>query len=352
MNNLRELTRIVANGTNLKWEESASAAHLLAAPDVSLSDKQNFLIALTEKGETSVEVGAFAAVFRELAIDPGVDAWAPRAIDVCGTGGDGAHTFNISTAVSFIVAAAGVPVFKHGNRSITSKCGSADLMEALGFRLEAPHDQLRESLEVLNFCFFFAPAFHPAFKEIMPVRKALAESGRRSVFNLLGPLINPGRPAFQLMGVFSEHWVQPIGEALGSVGLDGGLVAHCAPGPGLNLDELSCVGKNTIAGFGRLESQRGVLSPEDYGLGSCDLDSLKGGDVDENLTLLHDLLEGSLDSEREGLRDSVLFNAGVALWIAGQVKDIESGVAQAREIIQTGQAKAWLLKAQAFYGKK
>ena len=162
----------------------------------------DFLLALAEKGETPAEVAAFAAGISSLAVDPGVSDWADRAIDVCGTGGDGSGTFNISTAVSFIVAAAGVPVFKHGNRSITSKCGSADLLEALGIRLDATAEQVRASLEAVSFCFFFAPAYHPAFKEIMPVRKALATEGKRTIFNLLGPLINPGKPAHQLLGVF------------------------------------------------------------------------------------------------------------------------------------------------------
>jgi len=351
MKNLEELTKVVDSGSNLDWGAAVEAAHLLASPDVEQAAKQDFLIALSEKGESSTEVGAFAAAFRELAVDPGVEAWASQAIDVCGTGGDGAHTFNISTAVSFILAAAGVPVFKHGNRSITSKCGSADLMEALGFRLDAPHDQLRRSLEALNFCFFFAPSFHPAFKEIMPVRKALAESGRRSIFNLLGPLINPGRPAFQLMGVFSERWVQPIAAALDAVGLKAGMVAHCAPEPGLDLDELSCVGNNTVAGFGRLQEEVGPILPESCGLEACRLDALKGGDIDLNLAILHDLFAGKLGGERTGLRDSILLNAGVALWIAGKAETIGAGVSHAREILSSGRAKEWLAQAQKFYAE-
>ncbi|MDQ8193050.1 anthranilate phosphoribosyltransferase [Coraliomargarita sp. SDUM461004] len=349
---IEELTSILVAGQDLTSEEAQESASLLALPEVELEMKQNFLIALAEKGETAVEVAAFAATFRSLALDPQVEGWAEQAIDVCGTGGDGSSTFNISTAVSFIVAAAGVPVFKHGNRSITSKCGSADLIEALGIRLEAPHELLRASLDALNFCFFFAPAFHPAFKEIMPVRKALAEGGRRSVFNLLGPLINPGRPAYQLMGVYSERWVVPIADALDVMGLSAGLVAHCTPAPGMALDELSCAGMNRVAGFGRFKQLRGELPAQQAGLEACDLDSLSGGDVQANVKTLLALFNGSSDAIPQGLLNSLLLNAGVALWVAGKSVDLESGVALAREIVESGQAGQWLRRAQSFYSKQ
>lgn len=349
MQKIEQLTNTILNGEDLSSEQASLAASLLASPEVDLMAKQEFLVALSDKGETAPEVAAFAATFRALALDPGVEAWASRAIDVCGTGGDGSSTFNISTTVSFIVAAAGVPVFKHGNRSITSKCGSADLIEALGIRLDAPHAVLRKSLDELNFGFFFAPAFHPAFKEIMPVRKALAEQGRRSIFNLLGPLINPGRPAYQLMGVFADRWVEPIAQALDAIGLKAGLVAHCTPEPGLALDELSCVGQNHVAGFGSFRERRGDLQPEEAGLTACDLDSLRGGDVDENIKTLNAILNGFRDQVPVGLMNSILLNAGAALWIAGQSADLRAGVALAREVVESGRAGQWLKQAQSFY---
>jgi anthranilate phosphoribosyltransferase len=348
---LEHLTNTIVSGRDLNSEEAQHAASLLASSSVGLALKQDLLIALSEKGETSIEVAAFAGAFRSLALDPGVDAWAAGAIDVCGTGGDGSSTFNISTAVSFIVAAAGVPVFKHGNRSITSKCGSADLIEALGIRLDAPHDVIRRSLDELNFCFFFAPAFHPAFKEIMPVRKALAAAGRRSIFNLLGPLINPGRPAYQLMGVYADRWVEPIADALGAIGLKSGLVAHCTPGPDLALDELSCVGRNHVAGFGQLEAHRGDLSPQSAGLAPCELHALRGGGVDENIQTLHALFGGSSDAVPVGLLHSVLLNAGAALWIAEKAVDLKAGVVLAREVVDSGRAAQWLKQVQVFYSK-
>jgi anthranilate phosphoribosyltransferase len=349
MQEIEQLTGIMLGGADLKSVQAAAAAQLLTDPNVVSCAKTDFLQALARKGESATEVAAFASTFRGLAIDPGVEEWAGDAIDVCGTGGDGSGTFNISTAVSFVVAAAGVPVFKHGNRSITSKCGSADLMEALGIRLDAPHDVLRASLRELNFCFFFAPAFHPAFKEIMPVRRTLAESGQRSIFNLLGPLINPGRPAYQLLGVFSQDWVKPLAEALGSLGLTSGLVVHGRPEQGRALDELSCAGGNFTAGFGRLESAVRGLIANDAGLPACDFSDLAGGDVEANLATMCALLSGVSGAVPAGLRNSVLLNAGAAFWIVGRAVDLSDGVARARQVLDSGAVGDWLQRTRDFY---
>jgi anthranilate phosphoribosyltransferase len=208
---------------------------------------------------------------------------------------------------------------------------------------------LRASLRELNFCFFFAPAFHPAFKEIMPVRKAIAAEGKRTIFNLLGPLINPGRPAHQLLGVFSQDWVVPMAEALDSLGLSAGLVAHGCPQAGSALDELSCAGANHIAGFGRLRSQKGKLLASDADLPSCDFAELKGGDVEANLATMHNLLSGEKDAVPTGLQNSVLLNAGAALWIVGQSSNLKDGVSQARRLLESGAAAEWLGRVRAFY---
>lgn len=351
MQQIEELTTIVAEGTGLSSVLAAEAAQLLASPDIDAGSKKAFLNALSAKGESAEEVAAFATTFRDLAVNPDVEEWAPRAIDVCGTGGDGAHTFNISTTVSFIVAAGGVPVLKHGNRSITSKCGSADLLEAIGIKLDASKDVIKASLDELSFCFFFAPAYHPAFKEIMPVRKALAEEGKRSIFNLLGPLINPGRPAHQLLGVFSQQWVSPLADALHSLGLDAGLVAHCSPEPDKSLDELSCSGVNYVSGFGRLQGTTSLESLEGLGLTPCSLNDLKGGDVKDNLSILDSLLSGDVKAVSPGLYDSILLNAGAALWVSGRTADLSEGVALARELIESGKVLSWLKSAQNFYAK-
>jgi anthranilate phosphoribosyltransferase len=349
MDSLATLTSLLGRNSDLNHEQAVLAAQLLAEAGEALQVKLEFLQALANKGETAIEVAAFASVFRGLAINPGVEAWADRAVDVCGTGGDGAGTFNISTAVSFVVAAAGVPVFKHGNRSITSKCGSADLLEAVGIRLDASHELIRKSLDELNYCFFFAPAYHLAFKEIMPVRKQMAANGQRSIFNLLGPLINPGQPAHQLLGVFSKQWVSPLADALGSLGLKAGLVVHGEPEPGVALDELSCAGENHLQGYGQLKDFNGALALDAAGLDSCHLSDLKGGDVTFNIELLHKLLTGDRGAVAKGLRDTVLLNAGAAFWISGNAANLEEGVAKADATLSSGSVKAWLARARAFY---
>jgi len=349
MQSLKSFTENLTTGTDLTADQASAVAELLTLPEVSADEKQAFLLALANKGETATEVEAFARVFRSRSVDPGVDDWAERAIDVCGTGGDGSGTFNISTAVSFILAATGVPVFKHGNRSITSKCGSADLLEALGIRIDASQETLRESLRELNFCFFFAPAYHPAFKEIMPVRRALAATGQRTVFNLLGPLINPGRPAHQLLGVFAEKWVQPLADALDGLGLNAGLVVHGCTNTGGALDELSCSGSNYLAGFGKLSETVKTLNASDVGLPECDFFDLRGGDVTENVAILHALLSGSIDAAPAGLRNSVLLNAGIAWWIVGVAPEMSAGFKLAEETLLGGDVERWLKRAQSFY---
>lgn len=349
MQALKPFTEILTSGTDLATEQVGMVAELLIRSDVPTAEKQACLQALAKKGETAAEVAAFARVFRSHAVDPGVEEWAGHAIDVCGTGGDGSGTFNISTAVSFIIAAAGVPVFKHGNRSITSKCGSADLMEALGIRIDAPAEMLRESLHELNFCFFFAPAYHPAFKEIMPVRRALAATGQRTIFNLLGPLINPGQPAHQLLGVFSKQWVQPLADALDDLELKSGLVVHSRASSGEALDELSCAGENYLAGFGQLSDTSKTLKSSEVGLPECDFSDLRGGDVKENVAIMQALLSGSADAVPAGLRNSVLLNAGLALWISGKVSGMSAGVALAEEIVQSGRVEVWLKRVRTFY---
>ncbi len=336
-------------GLDLGTDAAIYSASCLADSEIGEDDKKRFLLALSAKGESANEVAAFAATFRDRAIDPEMADFADNAIDIVGTGGDGAGTFNISTTVSFIVAACGVRVLKHGNRSITSKCGSADILEAVGVRLDAPLDLLRQSVSELNFCFFFAPAFHPAFKEIMPVRKALAAEGKRTLFNLLGPLINPGRPAYQLMGVYSESWVDPLAGALGLLGLKNGLVVHGSPLPGQSLDELSCAGSNRVAGFGALSGYHRELKAEDAGLPVCDFSDLAGGDAEGNLHLLHQLVTPGASGVPAGLRNSILFNAGAALWITGSEGSLRDGVERADDALRSGQVAGWLQKVREFY---
>ena len=342
MNSLQSLTRQIEDGENLSRNQAEIAARTLASSEADNKVKKEFLVALANKGERAMEVTAFASVFRELARDTGLGALAEDAIDLAGTGGDHSGTFNISTTVSFVLAASGISVLKHGSRSITSKSGSADLLEALGINIEADAEELRRSVDELNFCFFFAPAFHPAFKEIMPVRKELAAEGRRSIFNIIGPLINPASPGRQLLGVYSEDWVEPMAETLHALGVKRGIVVHGRLPDNAGLDELSCAGDNRVAGCGELSGLAEIWTPEKYGLARCDPKELAGGSIEENVSILESIFTGKAPS---GLIDSVLFNAAAAFHVCG----VSDGVERARDLLLGGGVKEWLRKAQRFY---
>lgn len=342
---LLRLAESLRQGTSLSEDETLAAAGALAEADPSIEEKEGFLRALAHKGETASEVAGFARAFRSKALDPGLADLSADAIDIVGTGGDRSGTFNFSTATALLVASLGVPVMKHGNRSITSKSGSADLLAALGVALDADTARLRESLERFRFCFFFAPAFHPAFKEIMPVRKRIAASGERTIFNLLGPLINPGRPAHQLMGVFSAAWAEPIAASLDGIGLDSALTVHCATGPTAGADELTVAGDNLILGSGRLKGADFASAPEAYGLDRADIADLRGGEAGRNLTLLRELAGNRAPPPME---DTLCLNAGAALLIAGRCEGIEEGIGTARAALRDGSFRRWLANFEEF----
>ena len=346
-----ESTEKLKKGLSLQREEAERSAELLGYDSISDQEKIHFLKALATKGETADEVSAFASVFRKLAIDPEVSDFAENGIDVCGTGGDGFGTFNISTTVGFILAAAGVPVLKHGNRSITSKCGSADLMEALGIQLMVDLPVHRRALESLNFTFFFAPAFHPVFKAIMPARKALAAEGQKTIFNLLGPMINPSQPKHQLMGVYSQSWIDPIAEAMNALELKGGLIVHGVPIPNSALDELSCAGVNYHRGFGALSNYSGILDLADAGLTECDAEDLKGGTVDENVAMLFDFANHKDSGIKQGLRDSIYLNVAAGFLSVAKVSSLSEGVLLAKKIVEGGRLLEWLNQVKVFYSE-
>ena len=320
-------------GDPLDLIQAESAANELASAAIPASVKKAFLIALNEKGETPDEVAGFASAFRRLVIKPKLEDYADAAIDVCGTGGDKSHSFNISTAVTLILASAGVKVFKHGNRSITSKCGSAELLQGLGVQFLTDPKALRKALEALNFVFFFAPSFHPAFKEIMPVRQELAQEGRRTIFNILGPMINPGSPAHQLTGVFSKDWVRPMAEAFHTLGLKNGIVVHTVLDESRGVDELACCGTPETKGFGASWDLTIDWDWDSLGLAPCSEEDLKGGDLDFNLQLMSRLMDGKAS---KGLEDTVALNAGVAFSIVGRTISIREGITLARDQLLGG----------------
>ena len=295
---------------------------------------------------TAGELAAFANSFRARALDPGVQDHAAAAIDIVGTGGDHTGAFNISSLVVLTLACAGVPVMKHGNRGITSKCGSADLLAGLGFQLDAPAEKLRAALAGLGYVFFFAPAFHPAFRHIAPARKLLAAEGRRSVFNVLGPLINPGRPAHVLIGVFSEAWTPLMADVLHRLGATGGLAAHGRLDAGRGVDELTSATDTRVRGFGRNRDLDTIWTPEALGVRRADFSELTGGDLAQNLSIVDALLAGRGPA---GLADTVALNAAVALWVCGRAAAPSEAFGRARELLLGGAVKAKIAATREFF---
>jgi anthranilate phosphoribosyltransferase len=296
---------------------------------------------LARRGETPAEIAGFARELRARSVVPPLpDSTRLRGIiDVCGTGGDGQNTFNISTTVALVAASAGVPVAKHGNRAVTSRSGSADVLEALGIPIDLSPEAAAASLGDRDFAFFFAPRFHPAFRHIAPARKLCAEQGQRTIFNFLGPLLNPARPTAQLLGVANPSLCEPVARVLQSLGLHRALVVCGQAGSGF-LDELSTVGESTIAEF---HHERGfsvsTCGPEDFSVRRARIEELAGGDRETNAELVRAVLSGL---DRGARRDAVLLNAGAALLVAGRVRSITEGIDAAARLIDSGRALAKL----------
>jgi anthranilate phosphoribosyltransferase len=285
------------------------------------------LVSLADKGETAEEIAGAAKAMRSRMKRVSAPA---NSIDVCGTGGDGQHSLNVSTAVSVVVAACGVPVAKHGNRAASSKAGGADTLEALGLDLERASEMAEVTLGDMGIAFLFAQAHHPAMRHVMPIRKSL---GRRTIFNLIGPLANPAGVKRQLVGVASPVLIDLYRDAMVLLGTDAALVVSGEEG----LDELSIAGESRIAAI-NVANIGGTISPEEAGLSSRPLDELRGGDAAFNAAALRRLLKG----EEGAYRDAVLLNSAGALIVAGEAADWRDGVEEAAEIIDRGLAKALL----------
>ena len=349
MSTLELLTSKLSARHDLSPGEVAAAVECLASPDVGDDDKAAFLTALATKGETPGEVAAFAVEFRGRAVDPGLGAWSERAIDIVGTGGDHAGAFNISSLVVLVLACAGVPVTKHGNRGYTSRCGSADLLSALGVDIEAPATRQRAAMEQLGFVFLFAPAYQPAFRHIGPVRKTLAARGQRTIFNILGPLINPARPAHILLGVYASPWVSRLAGALDTLGIGAGLAVHGVLGPHHGVDELTTAAVNQVRGAGRLRNVSGEWRAGDFGLPASPFAELLGGDLAANLALTESLLAGRGPA---GLADTIALNAAVGLWICGRTPSVREGINPARDLLLGGQVRRKIEAAKEFFRSK
>ncbi len=279
--------------------------------------------ALRIRGETVEEIAAFATAMREAArtLDHPYDV-----IDTCGTGGDGRHTFNISTAAALVLAGAGLKVAKHGNRAMSSRSGSSDVLSALGVNLQATPEQQRRSLDQAGIAFLFAPAYHGAMRHVGPVR---AEIGFRTVFNLLGPLSNPAGARRQVMGVYDPRLLEPLAEVLGRLGATRAWTVH-----GQGLDELTTTGETEVAEWKDGAVRRFTVAPEDAGLPRADLAALRGGDAEENAVALRALLDGT----KGAYRDIVLLNAAAALVVADRAADLAEGAALAARVIDDGRA--------------
>ena len=311
-------------------DESEAEAAFGAMLDGKPSDEDiaQFLIALSDRGETASEIAGAARAMRTRMIPVAAPA---NAIDVCGTGGDGHHTLNVSTAVALVVAACGVPVAKHGNRAASSKAGAADTLEALGLNLDRAMETAKETLADIGICFLFAGKHHPAMGRIMPIRKAL---GRRTIFNLMGPLANPAGVKCQLVGIARPAYVPIYAEALARLGTEHSFVVSGDEG----LDELSLAGGNEVAEVTGGEVRMKRVDAGDAGLSHAPIDAIRGGDPEHNAAALNALLGG----RRGSYRDAVLFNAAGALMVAGEVDNWADGAEEAAEAIDKGLAKALL----------
>ena len=294
---------------------------------------EHFLTVMTERDETSIEIAAAASAMRERLIPIAAPV---GAIDVCGTGGDGQHSLNVSTAVAIVVAALGVPVAKHGNRAASSKAGASDTLEALGIDLDLAGEIAERSLADLGICFLHAANHHPAMKRITPIRKRI---GKRTIFNLMGPISNPARVTRQLIGIARPDYVPVYAEALRQLGAEGAMVVSGEEG----LDELSISGPSRIGSFGSVDVGSSV-TPDDAGLDSFPIEAIRGGEADFNAAALTRLLDG----EDGGYRNAVLLNTAGALIVAGRAGGWEHGVVQAANAIDDGAAKDLLKRWIAY----
>ena len=317
------LTKI-QNGETLSENEMRTAMSGIMEGQWKDAQIATFLTGLATRGETVEEITGAASVMRNKALHIN----APEgAVDCCGTGGDAAGTYNISTAVAIVAAACGVPIAKHGNRGASSKFGAADTLEALGINLDVPQEKLEEALKRYNFAFLMAPRHHGAMKYVMPVRKAL---GTRTIFNILGPLANPAKTKYQLLGVFDRDLVLPIAQVLKKLGTQSAWVVHGSDG----LDEITTTGETYIAELKNGMITERTLSPEDFGLSRAKPEDLKGGTPEENAAALLEILKGT----KNAYRDIVIANTAAVLMIANKADDLKTAVAIATQAIDNGTA--------------
>jgi len=329
---LKPLLAKVATGTALSEDEAEAAFDIIMSGNATPSQMGAFLMALRVRGETVDEITGAARAMRAKALT--IDA-PPGAIDTCGTGGDGSGSFNISTASALVVAGCGAPVAKHGNRALSSRSGSADILTALGVNIDADMAVVRRCLWEIGIGFLMAPRHHSAMRHVGPTR---VELGTRTIFNLLGPMSSPARATRQIVGVFAPEWVVPMATVLGRLGAERAWVVH-----GSGLDEITTAGATTVAEYRDGTVWQFEITPEDAGLKRVSREALKGGTPDHNAALMRDLLGGAPGP----LREVVLLNSAAALVIAGRADDLRTGLALAAQSIDEGRARQVLDKLVA-----
>ncbi len=332
MGELKALLGRVAAGERLSEAEAETAFDAMMSGNATPAQMGAFLMGLRVRGETVEEITGAARALRAKALK--IEA-PPGAMDTCGTGGDGSGTFNISTATALVLAGACVPVAKHGNRNLSSQCGSADVLAALGVNIDADMALVTRSLWEARIGFLMAPRHHSAMRHVGPTR---VELGTRTIFNLLGPLSNPAEVRRQLVGVFAPQWVRPMAEVLGKLGSERAWVFH-----GSGLDELTTTGPSQVAELKDGTVRSFEVTPEEFGLKRVALADLKGGNAAENAEMMRALLAGA----KGPLRDVVLFSSAAALVIAEKARDLREGMARAAEVIDRGRAAEALAKLVA-----
>lgn len=335
---MKEILHQLVNGNNLTTSQTEEAMNLIMSGEATQAQIGAFLISLKIKGETIEEITGCAKVMREKAerINPNVEYY----IDTCGTGGDSSNIFNVSTAAALITAAAGVTVAKHGNRSLSSKCGCADVLEELGINIQLSPIDVEKCIEDTGFGFMFAPSFHKSMKYAAGPRK---EIGVRTIFNALGPLTNPANAKGQLMGVFDKKLVLPICNVLANLGLERALVIYGLDG----LDEISNADKTFVAELkdGKVSSYE--ISPEDFGISRSKREDVLGGESKENADILMAIFKG----EKGPKRDMVVLNAGAALFVGKKASSIKEGIRLAEEVIDSGKVLEKLNRIKEFTNK-
>jgi len=347
---ISELVGKLRNGGDLTPSDIAYAVTLLFSQKVDDSGKAEFLTALHQKGETADEVFGFTELLLERAIDPMIDEaeLSGPMFDICGTGGDGINMFNVSTTIMFILAAGGATVVKHGNRSVTSLCGSADVLEQLDVPLHLQPNELRECVKRNGLGFVFAREYNPSFRALADMRDRLAKQKTRTIFNLLGPLLNPARPKRQLIGVFSQRLTVVFGDVLRRLGRSRAWIVHGSSDSNGGMDDVSICGPTAVVELDGGKITSAVLDTRWIGIESCPVEALAGGTVQENAAILEGILSGDLKGPK---REMAVANAAAGFVVAGLAREMNHGIAMAREQLDNGKALAKLRALQQFRAK-